>query len=228
MALARPCTHRLSPLLLAATLVAGLIGISGCGGAEPLGEGVLRTSWQISPRGCDEAGVETVEVALTGEEARTETFDCAAGEGEIEGLAPGNYEVALTGLDKDEHPIFASETAAVTVRADVIAEAPHLRLTALPSQVSVGWRFDDGRLCGPNAVERIEVAVFDEADYEVDRVDFACNAGEGVIGDLTAGTYLVEAVAYSADDQATHRGTAEFDVRRGDEAVVDLVLEPSP
>jgi hypothetical protein len=98
-----------------------------------------------------------------------------------------------------------------------------VRLTAKPASVEAAWRFDNGRVCGANGVSRVEVAVYDQAFYEIAREQFSCNQGSGVIEGIAAGDFIVEAVGEG--DEAVFRGVAETTLKRGDHAKVEVELE---
>lgn len=206
----------------------GFVGLAlaGCGSAEPLGSGSVALDWQVSPRGCEEAGVETIEARISGPEGVVERFDCGAGGAEMVGLEPGVYDLELVGLDGVGTPTFESPKRTVTVDADRATDLGTLRLTARPAQIEVGWRFADGRVCGANEVDTIVLAVFDGYDYEVARAPFDCDEGAGAIGDIVAGAYLVEATAYSGSS-ATHRGVVTIKAGRGEVVTAEIVLDPS-
>lgn len=206
----------------------GLVGLAlmGCGSAEPLGAGSLELSWEVAPRGCDEAGVESVEARISGPEGLVERFDCAAGSAQLGGLMPGIYDVELVGLDAFGDPTFGASERTVTVDADADTDLGLLRLTARPSTLQVGWRFADGRVCGANGADTVSVAVFDAHDYEVARTSFGCDEGEGEIPDIVAGAYLIKAVA-SGDGDVTHEGSVTVKAGRGEVVVSEVVLEPT-
>ena len=207
-----------------ALLTAGVVGLVGCGEpVEPLGDGSLALSWQVSPHGCKEAGVDTVEVRLeNAHRSYAESFGCTDGEALVGNISPANYDLTLVGLDSAERETFVSERRLVTIGAEKLNETSTVRLTAKPATVEVAWRFDTGRVCGANGVSQVEVAVYDQAFYELARERFDCNAGAGMIDGLAAGGFIVEAVADA--DEATYRGVSEITLKRGDHATVDVEL----
>jgi hypothetical protein len=202
-----------------------VVGLTACGDpVEPLGDGALSLSWQVSPHGCDDAGVDTVEVRIeNAHRDRAESFSCIEGEAVIENIAPANYELTLVGLDSDENETFISEARTVTISAEEVTETTLVRLTAKRSSIEVAWRFDNGRVCGANGVSTVSVSLFDENSYEIARKQFSCDKGLGVFGDLAAGDFTVEADAQG--DQMSFLGSADVQVGRGDDATVDVELK---
>lgn len=210
----------------AGCLLAGcLLVATGCGEEPvPLGDGSLTVTWEVSPRGCEAAGVERVEVTLRNAHGDyAERVSCADGRIDFDRLAAASYELTVVGTDAGGQPTFGSEPSTVRIEPERHHEAPRQRLTALPATVSVSWRFDNGQVCGANDVDQVEVTVFDHAFYEVGRDTFDCNDGGGSLEGLTAGSYLVEAVAEG--DEATWRGLTETELKRGETAEVDVLLE---
>jgi hypothetical protein len=217
--------HQITTACAAACLVSTLaVGLTACGdSAEPLGDGSLALSWQVSPHGCDVAGVETVEVRLqNAHRTRSESYACVDGEALVEDIAPAKYDLVIVGIDSGDNETFISGSRLVTLGAEKLNETSRVRLTAKPASVEAAWRFENGRVCGANGVSRVEVAVYDQAFYEIARTRFECDRGIGLIEGLAAGDYIVEAVA-EADDEVL-RGVAETTLKRGDHATVDVEL----
>lgn len=211
----------LSLFLLASMLAFG----AGCGeDVEPLGDGSLELAWEVAPRGCEDAGVEQIEARVThGQRSYEERFACADGEGRVDGVEAGKYDVRLVGLDADERETFMSDKQRVVVNAEKTSDAPTTRLTAKPVDLEVAWRFDDGRVCGSKGVDEVEVAVYDPAYYELGRANFDCDGGQGTIDDLIAGDYVVEVSAEG--DESVFRGIENTTVKRGEVGEVEVILE---
>lgn len=207
-------------------LVGLLLVTAGCGEeVEPLEEGSLELGWEVSPHGCEEAGVDEIEARLEhAQRTYEERFSCADGEGRIDDIEPAKYDLHLVGFDSDDKKTFVSKTERVTVNAEQIREAPALRLTAKPVDLEVAWSFENSRVCGANGVDEVEVAVYDPAYYELARREFGCNAGSGTVHDLIAGEYIVEIVAEGEEDQV-FQGFADTRVKRGERGNVEVVLE---
>lgn len=213
--------------LLRRTLIAAACAASlaACGEqVEPLGDGELAVSWEVSPHGCEAAGVEMVEVRLeNAHRAYDDSFACQQGEAFLDQLSPANYDLTLVGIDNTGRETFISQRELVTINAEKVREAPHVRLTARPASVEVGWRFSNGRVCGANGVSDVEVTIYDQAFYEMAHTGFGCNAGAGTIEGLTAGDYIVEAVGRA--DEENFRGIEEVTLKRGEHVGVDVELE---
>lgn len=204
-------------------LVGGLL--MGCGGdVGPVGAGSLSLEWDVRPRGCESAGVETVSVQLDGAERIIETFDCTDGAADIDDLAPGNYELSLIGMNDRRQRIFWAEPSRVTIQGQRVTEVEPVNLTARPAEIDVFWVFDNGRVCGANDVDEVEIALFDKLDYEISRDTYACDEGVAPLTGFAAGTYVVEVTAQIAGIDAW-RGTQGIVVDRGEEAQVEVSLQ---
>ena len=191
---------------------------------EPFGEGALELSWEVSPMGCAASEVELVEIELTNaRRSYVESYPCARGAAALEALAPGSYELILRGFDPGGANTFESGTRAVTIRPERVEVLTPLPLNARPAELEVVWRFENGRVCGANGVERVEVAVYDEAFYEMARQDFDCNRGSGIIGELFAGDYIVQASADAAEE--VFSGDAQVTLKRGESGQIETVLQ---
>lgn len=213
-----------SRLITIATLLTTTLALSGCGKVDSLGDGRMSLSWQVSPTGCEDAGVSSVEVRVTGPEARIERYACERGEASFERLNPGLYQVELLGYDANGDATFGVQPRTVTIDTDRESTVGTMRLIARPASVAVGWIFNNGRVCGANDVDHVVVAVFDDLDYEVARERFPCDDGFGEVDGLRAGSYLMEATGLH-EATATWRGTIPVKVDRGDEAAVEIELD---
>lgn len=209
-----------------AVLGAALALTAGCGSeVEPVGEGSFELTWDVSPRGCEAAGVEIVEVTLVNAKREyVEQYDCLAQTAVIDGIQPAKYDLTLTGLDPGGHATFESNSRVVTVAGERTNVADLVRLTAKPADLRVNWTFANARVCGANGVESVEVALFDSAYYEVARRTFGCDRGSGTFEGLRAGGYTVEAIAETDDEDPFH-GLSETSLKRGDEGHVEVVME---
>ena len=143
---------------------------------------------------------------------------------ELDQVSPAKYDLRLVGLDPSGHATFESQSTVVRVDADRLNQVDTVRLTAKPADLRVAWTFENARVCGANGVDRVEVALFDGAYYEVARRAFECDSGGGVIEGLRAGTYTVEANAETDTESAFH-GITETSLKRGDNGYADIVLE---
>lgn len=210
--------HRIFQIAVPLTLL-----VAGCGEIEPLGEGQLSLTWQVSPTGCDEAGVDVVELRLSGPDTLVERYACTRGGLHLANVDAGLYELELSGHDSNGKAIFEAEPRPVTVESGRTATVGTMRLVAKPAAADVGWVFSNGRVCGANGVNHIVVAIFDDQDYEVARERFPCDSGRGRISGLRAGAYLVEATGLT-ESTATWRGTEPLKASRGDELAVEIEL----
>lgn len=207
-------------------LIGLILGIGiGCGeDVGPIETGQLELSWQISPRGCEEAGVENIRVEVDGSLQYREIIACAAGKLRIDDVVASNYTVRLEGLDEVGIARFVSDPQNITVRPNLNTRTELIRLSAKPANIDVGWRFEDGRVCGAHAADSVDVVVFDKLDYEITSKTFSCNDGIGTLEGLMAGTYFIEAVANGEDDFFI--GQSSVSVGRGEVGEVEIVLAP--
>ncbi len=208
-------------------IVCGLLALNvlACGeDVGPLETGQLELSWQISPRGCSAAEVESVQIHVEGPQTYREVVACAENSVKLRDLIAGTYRVSIDGLDNGGVARFTAEPQRVVVRPDRQTRSELIRLTAKPSEVQVEWRFVDGRVCGAHGADVVDVTVFDKLDYEIISKRFTCNDGMGSLPGLMAGTYLIEVVATGNDDFFQGMGTIA--VSRGETA--DTIIELSP
>lgn len=219
-----------SPLTL--TLFAFMSPMYACGPAvEPLGEGAVSLSWEVLPGGCEQEGVEEIEIALepTRGASIINTFRCRADDTSIDVLA-GNYKLDVRGLDSRGRAVVGAPTREITVSDGYITEIGKIiELTALPGSVEVGWKFADGRVCGAHGVSEIEVTLFDDASFQVARDRFTCNDGAGVVLDLPQQSYTIlgRAIGMDGAEMVQFEGTVEVAVKRGSESNASLVLGAS-
>lgn len=218
-------SHPTVRFMTVGSALAGIL-LAGCGDeVEPLDDGRVEVAFEVSPHGCQEAGVEVVEVRLENAHRHyDEAVDCQEGEVFFDSVAPAEYEVTASGFDADERQTFSSDAESLTAKAEQTVTVSGMRLTAKPASVEVTWSFDNGRVCGANEVDEVEVGVYDEAYYEVGRGQFDCNAGSGELDGFVAGHYIVEVVG-RGESSSTYRGVADLGLKRGDEAVVEVLLE---
>jgi hypothetical protein len=207
-------------------LALGCLVATGCGDeVEPLGSGSLSLSWEVSPRGCASADVTHVEVQLRNAKHQVyELFECEQGRAYLPRVEPGNYRLSLSGLDRSGRETFTSLAQNMTVRAEVVNTVDFVRLTAKPAQLTVEWLFDNGRVCGANSVEQVEIAIFDDLDFEVERKRASCNNGTATLEHLSAGRYFVVANGLSLNG-VLYRGQVHVDLKRGDQGRVEVTLE---
>ena len=107
---------------------------------EPLGQGALQLTWEINPRGCSGAGVETVKAYIDGE-IRGD-FECSAFSGLIRDVDAGAHSVTLEGFDAKGTPIFTDFLGSLVVKPEAITEAPLAQLSAKRAEVNIFWQFE--------------------------------------------------------------------------------------
>lgn len=208
------------------SLVVGFSGVLiGCGDDAPTGPGGLEVTWKTSPRGCEDSGVEQVNIQLTRDDVSTDNlFPCTDGAALIEEIDPAEYTLTALGLDDESRTIFVAESTKVTVVSDSVRSAKEQVLTAKPAEVKVEWRFDGGAMCNSVGVSEVSVSIFDDADFLIQNDTFSCGDGFTVFGDIkTTGDFTVIAEANGADEKV-YRGDETVSLDRGEEAEVIVVM----
>jgi hypothetical protein len=211
---------RFAPLML------GLLA-TGCtthttiqrGGPE-LGE--LEVSWRVGTSTCTDAGVHTIGATLDGQEEET-LFPCSDGSGILPRLEPGNYELQLVGRDADGIPRFASTPEKVRVDSGVSDTLPTMLLGALPASITTTWYFDNGRMCGHNGVDTVEITLFDD-DYLVTTEPADCAEGLFELTDVRAGGYQINVMGRDSEGRAVFNGSAQVELGIGDHHTVEVAL----
>ncbi len=213
--------------MLKKSAVIGLFALgTACGGdVEPLGTGSLELEWEVRPRGCASAEVDTISVQLEGPERVIETFPCGDRAGIVDGLMPGTYEVSIFGLDGRNRRTFWNPTFEAKVRGDRTNDLGDVELTARPADVDLFWTFSNGRVCGANDVDSVEIVVFDKLDYEVSRETFACDEGVAELSGYPAGTYVFDVTA-EVDGFDVWHGSSSLTLDRGEGAQIEVALQP--
>ena len=208
-------------------LFSGLL-LMGCQEVNvPQEPGAVSLSWRISPMGCNQAGVDHVQISIEGVDARVSertVFSCGLGRALLDGVLPGRYNLTLEGVDKVGRGIFVSESLQIGVSPLTTTNLDEIRLTAKAATVDIGWYFDNGRLCAPNSIDRISVGVYDEDAFAIDEGEFDCELGVGTIADLQSGTYIIELLGMSASGASIYRGIREVSVERGEHQSFDVEL----
>lgn len=224
-------------IVVAVTGVLLWLGLAACGETiEPIGAGEMTVSWELKETDCRGAGVESVAVQLTpvddgvdgearGGQRHSETVECAAGEATVEGLEGANYDLELLGRDHVGDVVFAAGPRRVTVYPERQNVVGTMELLARPSQLQVEWRFQNGRVCGTNGVERLRIDVMNEAGESVAGSSVACSSGGAVLEEVPPGLFRVALEANSGDG-ATYRAATEAAFRSAKRTEVSLVLAP--
>ncbi|MEO0605549.1 MAG: hypothetical protein AAF211_29225, partial [Myxococcota bacterium] len=134
--------------VMGATTVALAVWFGGCviedpgsgtdrGEPEPAGDGIVEISWLVGSGGCDLAGVSDVQIQIG---TFDETIACDAGATRVQ-LPAGDYSLVVTGLDADAVARFEAREDLVSIFEDETTILPTLRLSALPSNLTLFWRF---------------------------------------------------------------------------------------
>lgn len=202
-----------------------LLASTGCGDpVDALGDGSLSLEWQVSPLGCDQAGVQDVQVNLyNAYRSYEERFYCADSSAIISGIEAGTYELEVTGNDRQGQAIFSIKPRKVTVSAEKLNTTNPLLLSAKPAEVEVVWGFENGLVCGGNGVEELEVAFYDELSFEHHRSRVLCDVGSATVGGLVSGDYFIEVSSVGGSDEFS--GLETLYVARGAQVKVRVELK---
>jgi len=215
-------------LIALALLTLAVTGPLGCSDDEAEDPGVLTIGWRVSPLGCDESGVEAVDVRLDGLDGQpsiTRTLACASGRVILDDLDPGTYAFRLVGRDKAGQATFQSDETRVSVRPGRVTTMNAVRLTARPGALTVTWFFDNGHLCASNGVQYVLVGVYDLDAYAIAETLVDCNQGTGHVEGLQSGSFLVELIGLAPDMTGLYRGIEQIELERGDEIKLDVSLD---
>jgi hypothetical protein len=191
-------------------------------GTEPSREASLEVSWRVGASSCAEEGLASVQVVVDGDVR--EVLPCEAGLGTVEGLPLAEVQVELIALDASGAARFGASVGALEL-GDGLNRAPTSLLSALPGRIDVRWAFDNGLLCGSNAVVEVAVALFQDG-YLLAEARGACEDAGVSLPDVRAGSYTLDAVGLAEGGQATWQGVIPVEVERGEAVPVDLVLAP--
>lgn len=210
-------------------LAALCIGLLNCGPeVEPFGEAALVLHWDVAPMGCEAAEVDEIHMVLQNErQTYRQRFGCERNPAEVDGVAPGTYDLLLSGRvqgQQDGPAAFGATVSDVLVQPDSRTETDVIDLVAVPGELTVQWAFSSARTCAANAVDAVEIAVFDTAHHEIERIGAFCDEQSTQIGELNSGTYLVRVRASGPHRDYEGFGDAELD--RGDHTEVTVELNP--
>jgi hypothetical protein len=208
-----PRTVRAAPLLLAATALAACSTVE----PEPL-DGTLTVSWQVGTQGCEASGVSDVEVEVDG---RLRSAACT--QGELSMTVPaGDHRVSLWGIDAGGVARYEGSASASVYEGEAVT-LPTVVLGGIPAAVDVTWYFENGRLCGGNGVEDVEIVVFDD-DFIVTSLATTCDDGIERLGGLQSGLYTLSVLGRDESGTIQFSGSEMVDVDKGDLAVVEVML----
>lgn len=189
--------------------------------------GAAQILWRVNPLGCEAAGVEVIRVILQGPTQPPPellNFACRDEQGLVDVLEMGRYTVTLEGLDQDGDVTFLSPPMGFSVSPQTTTVTPTVRLSARAASLEVAWFFENGRLCSSNEVEQVVLSVFDTDAFLVGEQAFPCDHGVGGLEGLQSGTFWVEVLGLSAGGVTLYRALEQVELKRGQEASLELAL----
>jgi hypothetical protein len=200
---------------------------AGCGGTtESLPPGNISISWLMGSSGCQLLDIETVVISLESSDSAknfSETAACDAGSSELEDIEPGSYSLILTGHDAEETTRFQGDAGQIEVRSGGTITVPTVQLSALPSTISVTWYFENGRMCGHNEIETVDITLFDNEHLLSTEVS-PCADGIYILENILSGDYVVDILARDVDGVAQFSGQESIEIDRGDFMEIEVVL----
>ncbi len=215
-------SRRLNRLAFALAAVLAAVAAPACtGGSEPQPLGTLEVSWTLGPNSCEDAEIDRITIEL--DDATVREASCEDGAAVIEDLEPGSRQLSLTGLDAEGVRRFAAVPETVTITADGTTQADDVLLSALPSRIDVSWYFSNGRLCSTNAVEDVELSVWQDGFLE-GSTDAPCDDGTASIAGLSSGTFVLELRALDARGELVTTSELEVELEKGDRRELDVAL----
>ncbi|HHO54608.1 MAG TPA: hypothetical protein ENK18_27970 [Deltaproteobacteria bacterium] len=188
-------------------------------GTEDLGPGTVDFTWQVGASGCELSGVTDVEVFVGTVSA---VYPCTDGGGTLS-VADGSYDLVAVGYDETGAPRYEGTAANVRVYAGGSVSVPTVRLEALPAQLELNWFFENGRLCGSNDVDDVDVVLFKDDRIELDLVT-PCDDGTELIEEVPAGLYTVSILGRDSTGTARFSGESDVELLKGDFSTVDIQL----
>lgn len=188
-------------------------------GTEPLGPGTVDFTWQVGASGCELSGVTDVEVVVG---SASQVYPCTDGGGTLS-VADGSYDLIAIGYDVDGVPRYSGTEPNVRVYAGGSVSVPTVRLEALPAQLELNWYFENGRLCGSNDVDDVDVVLFKDDRIELDFVT-PCDDGTELVEEVPAGLYTVSILGRDSTGTARFSGEADIELLKGDFGTVDIEL----
>ena len=198
------------------------ISLLGCHREEPRPvPGDIKVSWQVGTSSCAEAEVTSIAVFVDDEDEASE-FGCGDPSGTISSIDPGGHNLELYGRDKDDNNRYFGETG-VTVKSDQTTTVPTVQLSALPATLTTTWYFENGRMCGHNGVETVDISLFED-EYLIDSAEADCAEGLHVLEDIKAGSYDVSVLGRDSQGVVTFVGETPVDLDKGDNLEVEVEL----
>lgn len=186
----------------------------------PVVEGKVEVTWRVGTSTCEEAGITEVGIEIG---SRTERFPCTDLAGAMT-VPAGVFGLDAVGYDAEGLPRYGASSEVVVEQGRVTPVA--VFLSSLPANISSTWYFDNGRLCGANGVETVDLSLYDLADNREVQLQAPCDDGAAYVGEVEAGDYIL--VLYGLDESGTPswRGEVAATVTRGESAVLDVELLP--
>jgi len=203
-------------------------GGHGKGSDEGPDTGQVEVSWNLGGRTCTEAGLATIQARLVDEGGTVfaeSTAVCDDGRAVVGPVAPGTYRVVLQGASREGVVTHQGGFEAVEVEPAATASVPRLRLQARGATAHVEWFFANGRFCKHNAVDTVEVAVYDNLGREVHLMAYECTEGVITVESIPPGEVDFIGTALSATGAPLYRDHERVETTFGGQSTVELVLE---
>lgn len=204
-----------------------VVAVAGCGELEPYEDGAAELSWEVAPLGCEEGGVDTVEIGLeANEEQVTRRVGCTTGGARFDGLTPGLWEAEFRGEDVDGIGRYSARIEDVMVRPGMVTQIDRVDLVARTGGADVDWTLPSGMDCSSEGLESVELAVFNESNHEVYRRSLPCDEAGVKMDGLYGGQHLFR---LRAGERGTPLEAVETaTVEAGVDIDVNLQLAPRP
>ncbi len=223
------------------------VGLSclSCGseGAEEPGSILVR--WKFGGKTCQDLGVDTVRVRVLDSEGKelldpAPTFPCASGEGLVEGVPPGTYEVIVEGLTFQGHAHYEGTRTGVKVDSGKPTEvSPWVTLELKKSEVLLNWEFPQGSgQCTGSKVVQVQVWGYDSSSSTVHSGEYPCILLPETypdLGVLISGlrgneehTFVLYGLNNDTPPAITHHGEQKVTTVPGERSPVIVLLTPCP
>lgn len=145
------------------------------------GSGDIKVHWIIPVGTCESLGIKYVKihVLFDGYDAiyPPPTADCGAGLSGvvIDGVLSGVYSVVVRAYDANGESVYEGMREEVRVEDGVVTTLLPIPLTLRKASVRLLWGFENGLVCGANAVRNVSVAVYDSsANTVADTREYLC------------------------------------------------------
>jgi hypothetical protein len=213
-------------LVLAAVVALGLVGCM-----RDVERGDLAVSWTIgldrpTEAECESAGIDRVSVSLASSthDAREEV-DCSDGSALFEDIPVAGYAVRVRGLDASGCTVYGGDRAEALPGAQETGEVDVILGRLEPAgAILVGWRFEDGMMCGAHAVEQVRIQVLSDDEWVADTY-VPCDAGAAELPDVPAGSIDLKLSAFEGPAELCYLVT-DLPLAPCDTVSVDASLVP--